>query len=592
MVEPIEPQPKSGVTSPLRRIYTASGASTPLYYPPAVSTGSLKVVVGGREVAQNDPKYSWELDADGNVLFTNYQPKLGDIVTIESSLNSLFLDLTKQKYPKGYALDSRALNRSLTLALNTANLLAQLGDDTLNAWIESGAFPSADTGDDLFAVTDNGAWSAKNIAFVNNVLGTNDVDNTEIIANSVSSTSLSADNFYTGTLYDTSVLGASASIDAPFADSDYRIITFNATTNNIDSYLSATNTSGIEFDTAGSAITITTGTEYGGSQLRFDTSGLYTTNAYEALNPFDDPVVSYNQNALSAVITDKSVILTDSFAKFNTFSQHEAFNFTDTGNFQNRKPFIKASNIPICGFQYAANAGVNLSNFFDADAYFVGGGFDEACEVLAYDKNPTLPLNNFYYSEALFTPNQNAVGTNVGLPTIQSVDFVGIGNPPVSQVANFPLAFKPILFVTFSQNLLLDLVISNTRNLPADQDPRFVVNGNCWFSTTSNPVGLARVFTPKIDSRCHIIGSPRYNELATEYNNSRIRLSTNNQTLMPTNNTGSDMYRHMIIELYRYPDDSASTLFIAQSGTYNSSNFFIDANFLLYLTGDSFYQSF
>ena len=209
-MQPIERVP---FTTPSinKDIYTVPARGTYAWPPPEFAS-DITLLVGGRVVATDDAIYPWELNDDGYVVFTGKQPLENETIIMRVSQEAVFLDLNKIKFPKGYNLDARVLNRTLFDALYTSNKMWMYGHEALQAWFDSNNIPDAGSyADDYILTSQDGIWTPTLPAIVKTILNVN--TNSDVVANdmsaltSVSSTELSAANFHCDTLSSTIVSG-------------------------------------------------------------------------------------------------------------------------------------------------------------------------------------------------------------------------------------------------------------------------------------------------------------------------------------------------------------------------------------------------
>lgn len=276
-----------------RAYYSVSAAGTYIFSPAAQSGGTdavISVSLGGRDIPQTDTVYPWFINDDGDVEFSAKQPAIGESVEV---IRTTPLDFNKIKFPKGYPLDARVLNRTLTRALEQAQEAFASGDEAWNAWLTSNNVPAADATDERFLITDTGSWSSKLKIQAKNILNLQNSDdvvfnNSVTLQSAASATNFSATNF-TPSSFDNTTPVLSGSIFEDLLGFKGPEFTFNSEDNSI----SSTAPQGLIFDSGSIGLT----------------NGRYA----QYLNPDMDPDIG-------TVIRDYNIIETNGF--INTWSTY------------------------------------------------------------------------------------------------------------------------------------------------------------------------------------------------------------------------------------------------------------------------------
>lgn len=551
--EPIEPQLKT-VRSANRRQYSVSSFGTAAFSSPPQATG-VTVNLGGRNIPQDDPIYPWTFDADGDVVFTRNTPSTNELVTITVDPTQQFLDFTKVKFPSGYSLDARVLNRTFLDALYTANILWTLGDDSITAWGESENVPIP-TADDHFLITESAGWKSKSLITAQNILDIQTGDNldlTNLKANSVSSTTLSAVDFQASSLSSTNI---------HLEDYEENLVNIRR----------------LKFDTDIDNPTCFIGTEDGSSLLvdvsssiRFNpfltSPALYSEMSpsgylsYRAVNQKDSQT---NPSYLDNYVSDNTNIITDlRFTQESGGGTPYENSWAGQSIFAQAQGTVKAENIPVLGIRVENSFSLNISDY---------ANFAEAVENIT----PIKPQ-----SQTLIRTGSPVNAYTECFPYIGLARVIGL-NAPTTQQA--PYEFNPGLFLNFRKNQSFDYPffrdLESTDN-PNDFD-KFIFNGVGRFKVS----GRNDSFFP-LHGRIHFLGSPRYRELALQYNGTVLAIGGNDipvENGTPATFISPSDFGCAIIEMFKDPILNTASFDIGSTETCT-----ISLEGVLYLKGDTYY---
>ena len=569
-MEPIERVP---FTSPSinKDIYTVPARGTYAWPPPEFAS-DITLLVGGRVVATDDAIYPWELNDDGYVVFTGKQPLEDETIIMQVSQEAVFLDLNKIKFPKGYNLDARVLNRTLFDALYTSNKMWMYGHDALQAWFDSNNIPDAG------ALTDNytlislgGIWTPRLPAVLKQILNLN--SNSDVVVNdlsataSLSGTEVSATNFHCDTLSSTIVSGISSLKSAiTYAGyiPDSLVTTTNFSNDLGDIVVSGANPAGLIIDASSSIVLGDLfSTVDGLFTPRIDASGFLSSEGTTSRSS-PPSVAAYND----AFPDPKNVNMMRAYPRQGL----------STGSADHK---IKADNAPTMGSYIKVND-VDLDSDNHPSDTFVFENLDSTHPISVFNSFPG--------------------------PYIQNAYFIGLNQKEIiSDIYGNRYTFKPLLVLKFDRCLFNDINTGANPLIENGQGKYHVQGtGTVKVRESATPANDTTKFISIDNSRVHFIGSNKYYNLMLQYRVSEAAIATFTDQKFPVSNEdaismGKDPFSYAVVELYRDTFtnvvQNSILLFEGETNTEyfepistGTKTMSIDANILITLKGDTHFS--